>query len=164
MALQIAPIKASRRKILAGLNEPYYTKTQKSRESIHIGGDKGRRKLVNPAAARKIASQKTRRQLKRAESGPTSQRIIDYKRGKALKKGIESLARAADDVTEEQRAKLHAMDEGKLDEMYQSNDLIFEVYFQYGMTSEGFKTLNDKNADVQFLINQYEARYGPIEV
>lgn len=164
MALQIAPIKASRRKILAGLNEPYYKRTQKSREYANIGGDKGRRKLVNPAAARKIASQKTRREMQRAERGRASSQSIDYKRGEALKKGIEGLARAADDVTEEQRAKLHAMDPGKLDEMYQSNDLIFEVYFQYGATSEGFKTLSDKNADVQFLIDQYEARYGPIEV
>lgn len=155
MALQIAPIKPSRRKILPNLNKAAYT--EKSRRTEKVGSKRSR--LVNPQSARKIAGQKTRRQLERGDYGVS---VVDYKRGEKLKDGIEALARKAEDVTAEQRAKLSMMDPAKLDAMYQNNDLIFEVFFQYNQSSDGIKMLNQKNSDVQFLINQYEKIYGAL--
>ena len=153
MALQIAPIKASRRKILPNLNKPAYT--EKSRAVKKVGTK--RTALVNPRTARKVASQKTRRLIERDRVGVAE---IDYKRGEKLKEGIEALADRAEDVTDEQRYKLSKMDPSKLDAMYQQNDLIFEVYFQYNQSPEGAKMLDSKNSDVQFLIDQYEKMYG----
>ena len=155
MALQIAPIKASRRKILPNLNKPAYT--EKSRAVKKVGTK--RTALVNPRTARKVASQKTRRLIERDRVGIVE---IDYKRGEKLKEGIEALADRAEDVTDEQRYKLSQMDPSKLDAMYQQNDLIFEVYFQYNQSPEGAKMLDSKNSDVQFLIDQYEKMYGAL--
>lgn len=157
MALQIAPIKASRRKILPNLNKAAYT--EKSRRTQQVGGKRVR--LVNPQVARKVAGQRTRRQLERGGYGEGVQ--IDYKRGSKLKEGIQALADRAEDVTDDQRYKLDQMDPEKLDAMYQQNDLIFEVYFQYNQSPDGAKMLDSKNSDVQFLINQYEKVYGPLE-
>ena len=155
MALQIAPIKASRRKILPNLNKPAYT--EKSRAVKKVGTK--RTALVNPRTARKVASQKTRRLIEKDRVGVVE---IDYKRGEKLKEGIEALADRAEDVTDEQRYKLSKMDPSKLDAMYQQNDLIFEVYFQYNQSPEGAKMLDSKNSDVQFLIDQYEKMYGAL--
>lgn len=156
MALQIAPIKASRRKILPGINEPYYSRTgSRARTKVSTG----RYELTNAARARKTARQKTRRQVSRAS---IPDYVPDMVRGAQLKKGIVNLASASEDITEEQLAKLQAMDPAKLDAMYQRNDLIFEVYFQYGRPEQG--ELSNKSRDADFLIEQYEQYYGPIRI
>ena len=155
MALQISPIKASRRKILPGLNESHYKATSKSRAKVRT--ESGRYQLENAARARKTARQKTKRQMARPS---LPEYTIDVTRGQQLKKGIISLAAASDDITEEQLAKLEKMDPVKLDAMYQNNDLIFEVYFQYQKTDEG--ELSNKSRDADFLIEQYERYYGEI--
>lgn len=157
MALQIGPIKASRRKILPGLNEPHYKQTSPSRAKVRT--ESGRYQLENAAKARKIARQKTKRQTARPSlPGYT----IDVTRGQQLKKGIENLALASDDITEEQLAKIKKMDPIKLDAMYQRNDLIFEVYFQYSNSENG--ELSNKSRDADFLIEQYERYYGEIRL
>ena len=164
MALQIAPIKASRRKILPNLNKPAYT--EKSRAVRKVGTK--RTALVNPRTARKVAAQKTSRQIARNVYDQqkifkdTYEGVIDLKRGEKLKEGIEALARRAEDVSEEQRYKLSQMDPANLEKMYESNDLIFEVYFQYNQSPEGAKMLDSKNSDVQFLLDQYEKIYGAL--
>lgn len=157
MALQIGPIKASRRKILPGLNESHYRQTSPSRAKVRTAS--GRYELESAAKARKVARQNTKRQTARPSlPGYT----IDVTRGQQLKKGIENLALASDDITEEQLAKLKKMDPIKLDAMYQRNDLIFEVYFQYSNSENG--ELSNKSRDADFLIEQYERYYGEIRL
>lgn len=156
MALQIAPIKASRRKILPGLNEPHY-KQQGSRAKVKTAS--GRYQLEKAAQARKVSRQKAKRQM---ASARIPEYVPDMVRGQQLKKGIESLALASDDISEEQLAKIQKMDPAKLDAMYQRNDLIFEVYFQYQKSDEG--ELSNKSRDADFLIEQYERYYGEIVI
>ena len=94
MALQIAPIKASRRKILPNLNKAAYT--EKSRRTQQVGAKRSR--LVNPQVARKIAGQRTRRQLERGGYGEGVQ--IDYRRGSKLKEGIGYRLNFTREITE----------------------------------------------------------------
>lgn len=157
MALQIAPIKASRRKILPGLNEPHYKQTSPSRAKVRTAS--GRYELVSAAKARKVSRQKARRQV---ASARIPEYVPDMVRGQQLKKGIENLALASDDITEKQLAKIRAMDPAKLDAMYQRNDLIFEVYFQYSNSENG--ELSNKSRDADFLIELYERYYGEIRL
>ena len=85
-------------------------------------------------------------------------------RGEALKEGIMGMADVAllpDDVA----AKLKAMDPTKLDALYQNNDIIFEVYFDYGGIDKAENGANivdkgKKLSDAQFLIDQYERTFG----
>lgn len=122
--------------------------------------------LEDVARVRKTAAQKQQRQRRRGlyEDEPS---IIDLKRGHALKNGIESMARKASQydpsITNDMLAKLEKMDASKLDQMYQNNELIFEVYFNYGKNADGSADLGSKATDINFLIRQYEQTYGRIE-
>lgn len=151
---RVAPNRASRRKILPALNEPHYTEKSRLRTA------QGRRSALKYSSlARKIASQKTQRQIQTDIYGRT---VGEYSKGTKLKDGIMKMATMAEDVTDEQLYLLNQMDPEKLDAMYKNNDLIFEVYFQYGANEDGMLTLNNKNRDVQFLIDQYQKIYGTI--
>ena len=63
--------------------------------------------------------------------------------------------------------KINQMDDEKLWQMYQDNEMIFDVYFDYGGVSDTGKgrTGNKQTAaNAQALINSYEARYGSLGV
>ena len=87
-------------------------------------------------------------------------------RGEALKEGIMGMADVAL-LPDEVAAKLEAMDPTKLDALYQNNDIIFEVYFDYGGIDKGDNGANivdkgKKLSDAQFLIDQYERTFGAL--
>ena len=63
--------------------------------------------------------------------------------------------------------KINQMDDEKLWQMYQDNEMIFDVYFDYGGVSDTGKgrTGNRQTAaNAQALIDSYEARYGSLGV
>ena len=62
-------------------------------------------------------------------------------------------------------AKINMMDAEKLWQMYQDNEMIFDVYFDYGGVSDTDKgrTGNRQTAaNAQALIDSYEAKYGSL--
>lgn len=63
--------------------------------------------------------------------------------------------------------KINQMDDEKLWQMYQDNEMIFDVYFDYGGVSDTGKgrTGNRQTAaNAQALIDSYEAKYGSLGV
>ena len=86
--------------------------------------------------------------------------------GEALRDSILAMADRVG-VTSEQYAKLSNMDPELLAQMYNSNDLTFEVFFNY----EGINKVNgtyivsdEKRQDVDWFINEYERVAGPSTV
>ena len=126
-------------------------------------GSHTRKKLIMSDVARSQAARKQTLLIKRdvdIEASGVSER------GEALKEGILGMADVSllpDDVY----AKLSAMDANKLDALYQNNDIIFEVSFDYGGLDKGDNGANivdkgKKLSDAQFLIDQYERTFGKI--
>jgi len=156
------------------LNVSAIKKAIATAQSRTYGSDKSRMKgassvgkrteLVNPSLAKKIARQKQQRLIGR-DLGNIE---IDVTRGQALKKGvIGMLDRAL--IPDEIAAKISKMDPEKLDALYQQNDLIFEVYFDYGGIESGEDGAyhidrGKKIRDAQFLVSQYEKTFGKIAV
>ena len=65
------------------------------------------------------------------------------------------------------RQKINAMDNDKLMQLYQENEIIFDVYFDYGGvkdTSEGRRGTKETTKNAHALIDTYEAKYGVIPV
>ena len=61
--------------------------------------------------------------------------------------------------------KISKMDDAKLMQLYQDNEMIFDVYFDYGGvkdTSEGRRGNKETMKNAQALIDTYEAKYGVI--
>ncbi len=88
----------------------------------------------------------------------------DLIRGENLKSGILGMAAKAN-VPAEKYAKLKRMDEGYLDSMYQSNQFVFDVYFNYGnvgVEEDGAMNYVDKNSDIDFLIETYERSFNVV--
>lgn len=169
MAMQIRPMKASRRKILPALNRPEYERIaeRKAKERAKPKSAKtakaskaGRQTLLHPSSAKRLAS---RRQTEIIEGKRIADSSIEAD-GEALKRGILGMADRIV-LDEERYNKLMQMDETKLAEMYRGNDLIFDVYFDYGGITEdpatgAYVADSSKVADVDYLIAQYEKTYG----
>ena len=63
--------------------------------------------------------------------------------------------------------KINQMDDEKLWQMYQDNEMIFDVYFDYGGVSDtgkGRTGNRETAANAQALIDSYEARYGALGI
>lgn len=61
--------------------------------------------------------------------------------------------------------KITKMDDAKLMQLYQENEIIFDVYFDYGGvkdTSEGRRGNKETTKNAQSLVDTYEAKYGVI--
>lgn len=65
------------------------------------------------------------------------------------------------------QAKINAMDNDKLMHLYDENEMIFDVYFDYGGvkdTPQGRTGNKDIAKNAQALIDTYEAKYGVIPI
>lgn len=65
------------------------------------------------------------------------------------------------------REKIMQMDDAKLMQLYDENELIFDVYFDYGgvsNTTEGKRGSKETAKNAQALIDVYEERFGVIPV
>ena len=82
--------------------------------------------------------------------------------GKALKDSLIAMGDRVG-VTDEQYQRLASMDEEVLARMYDSNDMTFEVFFNYeGMIKSGDKYIgtDEKRKDVDWFIEQYDKVSG----
>ena len=138
-------------------------KRRVSTMSVRIKGEKNRKKLILADTAKAQARRKQTLLIK----GETELRAGMTDRGEALKQGILGMADRSL-IPDSVYAKLERMDPAKLDALYQNNDIIFEVYFDYGgiEKDEGAYHVDTtkKLSDTQFLIEQYERIYGPMDV
>ena len=177
MALQIAPIKASARKILPALNvgkyesvkgknnQTYY-RTKKplksaSRTAVLTPQGKLRISLDTKGLARRTARQRLGSGISKEDYATWINKPSD-KTGKALKEGIGKMAVKAKLTGERGQAvynKLKKMDASKLQYLYEKSQLIFDVAFSYDGTGN---VAEDKINDLEFLIESYEKAFGPI--
>lgn len=61
--------------------------------------------------------------------------------------------------------KIKAMDDRKLLQLYKENEMVFEVYFEYGSvadTSKGLVGGKETAKNAKTLVDVYEKRFGPI--
>ena len=92
---------------------------------------------------------------------PTNNQIKNF--GKSVKN--MALLSVKEDPT--LQAKINAMDNDKLMQLYQENEIIFDVYFDYGGvkdTQQGRSGNKETAKNAQALIDTYEAKYGVIPV
>lgn len=178
MALQIAPIKASNRKILPNLNvgkyesvkgknnQTYYRTRKKPlksarRTAVLTEQGKLRISLATPGLARRTARQQLGSGISKEDFATWINKPSD-KTGKALKEGIGRMAVKAKLTGDRGQAvynKLKQMDPNKLQYLYEKSQLIFDVAFSYDGTGQvGENKIND----LEFLIESYEKAFGPI--
>ena len=82
--------------------------------------------------------------------------------GAKLKEGLIAMGDRVG-VTNEQYQRLASMDEDVLARMYDSNDMTFEVFFNYeGMIKSGDKYIgtDEKRKDIDWFIEQYDTVSG----
>ena len=171
MALQIGRIKASRRQILPELTPSIYKKTvgesgktsyrriikSEKRTKVYAGG-KERIHLENKALAKRTARQ-------RQGSAIPPEKVAGWinkpsnNTGMNLKKGIIGMAKKSGISDSELFRKINDMDESKLQLMYDRDELIFDVAFTYN--EDG--SFGDKESDLAYLVDTYEALFGAIE-
>lgn len=86
--------------------------------------------------------------------------------GKSVKAMSEFLTGQGADA-ELLRQKIRAMENEKLMTLYQENEMIFDVYFDYGgikQTDRGMISNQQTAANARALVEVYERRFGPIAV
>lgn len=175
MALQIksSTFKAKSRTIRSASGETLSRTATKSSRKTKVA-NAGRFALQNPRLARKVARQKQGRLIQRDMFDDWVNRSPKGN-GESLKKGIMGMADTHAGLTIEDSElyyKLSNMDPNKLQAMYERNELIFEVAFNYGgassdgaMDQRGFganEVIPGKAQELEFLVEQYERAFGPI--
>lgn len=143
----------------------------KARERVTVQqDDKTRYALVNPKVAWSSAKGLVTRSINRGPSRAARARRRARLESRAetagtLKEGVVQMAERIG-VGEEQMEKLERMDENKLMELYDSNRLIFDVYFSYhGIDYEygyGYIVDEDRIDEVDMFIEQYERLFGEL--
>lgn len=140
---------------------PYGTKNQHRLASeMKISVEKSRAILMDTTLAKRTAKARTTRALREGWQG----RAPDYEGGNALKEGLKAMADRAD-LGDQLYAKVEAMDQDVLAEMYSQNKLTFEVAFNYEgirRNEQGEYEVYDagrKRGDFEFMIGEYN-RYA----
>lgn len=143
------------------------TKVQQTiiRKAATAGGRKqsqipGRFTFENVRKARKQAVQ-TVGKVQLVKPPPTNNQIKNF--GKSVK----NMALLSIEENPALRQKIEMMDDAKLMQLYQENEMIFDVYFDYGGvkdTPEGRRGNKETAKNAQALIDTYEAKYGVIPV
>lgn len=130
--------------------------TTKARVKIGVAGS--RAQLAYPDLARASAqgeNTKIMRGLRQLYSGASTD-------GSALKDGVLGMADRLGASTE-QYNKIARMDKDVLSKMYDTNDLTFEVFFNYEgvtKTDSGYIISEEKKRDIDWFINEYERVTG----
>lgn len=134
-----------------------------SRAKVAVESLKRRQVLIAPKIARAEARRRTTQIVKGGYKGIPMQTVWQGRKGEGLKKGILGMAQTVQ-VDAETYAKLEAMDPYKLAKMYEENDLIFEIFFQYegiNTASQGiFVNEGAKDEDIKLLIESYDRLFG----
>lgn len=177
MALQIKPIKASNRQILPELNRSAYMPTatvngrqyyrrkpkpiKSERKNILVTENgKTRFSLENKALAKRTARARQGSAIPKDKFDKWNNSLHRHKETpQALKNGIIAMAKKSGMTDPELFRKLNELDPDKLQEMYDKDDLIFEVAFSYDPTGDPY---SDKQDDLAYLVSIYEERYGAL--
>lgn len=134
-----------------------------SRAKVTVESRKNRQVFLAPKIARAEARRRTTQIVKGSYKTIPMQTVWQGRKGEGLKKGILGMAQTVQ-VDAETYAKLERMDPYKLARMYESNDLIFEVFFQYegiNTTSQGiFVNEGAKDEDIKLLIESYDRLFA----
>ena len=80
-------------------------------------------------------------------------------------KSVKNMAKLSVSQDPSLAAKINMMDDEKLWQLYQDQEMIFDVYFDYGGVSDtgkGRTGNRETAANAQALIDSYEAKYGAI--
>ena len=143
------------------------TKTQQEtiRRAATAGGRKpsqinGRFAFENIKKARQKALQ-TVGKVQLVRPPPTQNEIRNF--GKSIK----NMALLSVEQNPALREKIMMMDNQKLRQLYDENEMIFDVYFDYGgvsQTAEGKRGDQNTARNAQALIDAYEERFGSILV
>ena len=126
--------------------------TTKARVKIGVVGSRAQlayKDLAKAAAAGE--NTKIQRGIRQASAGFKTD-------GKALKDGMIAMA-ARIGVSQEQYDRIANLDENILASMYDSNDMTFEVFFNYEgiqKTSSGYFVSDEKRKDVEWFLNEYD--------
>ena len=126
--------------------------TTKARVKIGVVGSRAQlayKDLAKAAAAGE--NTKIQRGIRQASAGFKTD-------GKALKDGMIAMADRIG-VDQETYDRIANLDENVLASMYDSNDMTFEVFFNYEgiqKTSSGYFVSDEKRKDVQWFLEQYD--------
>ena len=172
MALQIGQFKPSQRKILPNLNvgaykptvekggRVYYRSKRKPIKSemkslLITEGGKTRFNLENKALAKRTARARQGAAIPKDEWKHWVNKP-HRETPQSLKNGIIGMAKKSGISDPELFRKLNEMDADKLQEMYNRDELIFDVAFSYDQSDP----YAGKQDDLEYMVSVYEERYG----
>ena len=148
------------------VGKPQYQKPKSvARKSVEIqAGGRTRQILLDVDLARRVAKGQTTKMMKGFYM-PGKGSAEYARQADALKSGVIGMAARAN-MDSELVAKLNKMEPDKLKYMYDHNECVFDVYFQYeGINSSGstYQVIGDaKDRDARFLIEEYERAFGKL--
>ena len=148
------------------VGKPQYQKPKSAaRKSVEIqAGGRTRQILLDVDLARRVAKGQTTKMMKGFYM-PGKGSAEYARQADALKSGVIGMAARAN-MDSEIVAKLNRMEPDKLKYMYDHNEFVFAVYFQYeGINYAGssYQVIGDaKDRDARFLIEEYERVFGKL--
>lgn len=84
---------------------------------------------------------------------------------RAFGKGVRNMAAYSARYDTALVDKINRMTDENLAQLYQENEIVFEVYFDYGgiqSTEKGMVSSKQTADNAQYLVDKYEERFGPI--
>ena len=146
------------------VGKPQYQKPRSAaRKSVEVqAGGRTRQILLDVDLARRVAKGQTTRMMKGFYM-PGKGSAEYARQADALKSGVIGMAARAN-MDSEIVAKLNRMEPDKLKYMYDHNEFVFDVYFQYegiNYTGSTYQVIGyAKDRDARFLIEEYERAFG----
>ena len=150
----------------ANVGKPQYTTpTSAARKSVEIqAGGRTRQILLDVDLARRVAKGQTTKMMKGLYM-PGKGSAEYASQADRLKAGVMGMAARAN-MDSEIVAKLNRMEPDKLKYMYDHNEFVFDVYFQYegiNYTGSTYQVIGDaKGRDARFLSEEYERAFGKL--
>ena len=148
------------------VGKPQYQKPKSAaRKSVEVqAGGRTRQILLDVDLARRVAKGQTTKMMKGFYM-PGKGSAEYARQADALKSGVIGMAARAN-MDSELVAKLNKMEPDKLKYMYDHNEFVFDVYFQYegiNYTGSTYQVIGDaKDRDARFLIEEYERAFGKL--
>ena len=140
-------------------------KVSAARKTVDIqAGGRTRQILLDAELTRRVAKGQTTKMLKGFYM-PGKGSAEYARQADSLKQGVIGMAARAN-MDAEIVSKLNKMTPEKLKYLYDHNEFVFDVYFQYeglNYTGSTYQVIGDaKDKDALFLIEQYERAFGKL--
>ena len=107
------------------------------------------------------------REASRAQGQVLQTPVVSDDAAKKFGKSVRNMARLSVGQDMQAYQKISMMDDRKLLQLYQENEIVLEVYFEYGSvanTPKGLVGGKETSENANNLINVYEKRFGPIMI